>query len=313
MSSILFVVKKYAILEATYIKVDFMAYSSDDSTVAKEIPSNLNLFFWLMFIIPIPFALIFTVYTKMLSFADVFAMNTSWYIILYIIVYFGSAFLLNRYVMNTVSNFSGKDEDIDSCNSIANMFGPLNIVLLLANTFVYSILSMLAAHSRHIETFEFFPFFMIYIGFTFMLSVFVYVFWIETYEGWLNFLPFREKDLQFTLIGRNGLVAAFTAIGLFCIILSPMMMKVNEEVPMKTMITTTLLPVIIFGIIIDVVDFLLITRGVVRRLGFISDFSKTLATGDYTSEDLQVVSRDEFGLLVNYLNNFFSQTKGILA
>ncbi len=53
-------------------------------------------------------------------------------------------------------------------------------------------------------------------------------------------------------------------------------------------------------------------RGTSRRLSKITEFSKFVAEKDYTGENLDVISRDEFGLLVNDLNSFQTGTKELL-
>ncbi len=289
-----------------------MENSTNTTISIPEMPSKFYLLYWLMYLVPIPFTLIFCMYNKMFNFFEMISIHTQWYVVLYAVVFFTGVGLYVKLKIKTLSEFDGKEESIDSINQKANSFGAGNIGLLIVNTILYSLLLNLSAHAHKLESFDSAPFFMIFIGSVFLFSLFLYIPWLETYEDWQKFIPFNQNNLSFTLMGRNGLVAGFSAVGMFAIALSPILMRANEGIPLVQLFTTKLLPVVIAGIIIDVIDFLMITRGIMRRVGFISDFSGSLAKGDYTVDNLPVVSRDEFGLLVNHLNNFYMQTRSIL-
>ena len=53
-------------------------------------------------------------------------------------------------------------------------------------------------------------------------------------------------------------------------------------------------------------------RGMSARLKIISEFTEKVATNDYTGNLLDIVSRDEYGLLMNDLNTFHKNTKTLI-
>ena len=286
--------------------------NSADSVRIPEVPSKVKVYYWLMFLFPTFAAVLYSAYNKLFSIGQFFIMQASIYTIVFDVVFFCAAFFWQRGVLSKISEYNGKQDSCNRTNEIANKFGTINIVILVFNAIVYPIAMNFAAKAHNVTTFELFPFICIFIGAVFLFALFFYIPWIENYEDWLSFLPFGREHFDFSLTKRNGLVAGFATIGLLMLLLSPIAMSANSNTPIRTLFFKIMLPIAIFGTILVVVDFLLITKGIVNRLNRISKFSRSLETGDYTVERLDVISRDEFGLLVNHLNAFFYQTKDVL-
>lgn len=66
------------------------------------------------------------------------------------------------------------------------------------------------------------------------------------------------------------------------------------------------------AMILNILDIFMLMRGFMNRLKKIAEYSHNIVKGDYTAKDLEVISRDEFGLLVNDLNSSNASTRSLL-
>lgn len=108
------------------------------------------------------------------------------------------------------------------------------------------------------------------------------------------------------------LVNGFAVLGILCISIAPMFVEKFDDLPPKVVLFRYMFPVIIMGFFIALADSFRQMKGTSQRIKQMTDFSKGIAAKDYTKDQLQVLSRDEFGLLINYLNKFHSSTRALL-
>ena len=277
-----------------------------------ELPTKVSVLFWLVIIFPLVWSTGYGAYNKTFTLKTFFILHLSPVVLLFDIVYIGSFIFMKRHTLNKIALYDGTMDSIHDANAANNKLPYLFIGTLLSACFVYPIVLGISARSHGIDTYETIAFLCLYTGTVFVFSLLFYIKWIESWEHWLSFLPFSREHMKFTILNRNVLVAGFAIVGILLLEFSPIFMKGNADMSITRLFFTTQLPISIFSIIIVIIDFVMIAKGIVERIEHVSRFSGSLESGDYTVARLQVISRDEFGLLVNHLNAFFMQTKDLL-
>jgi len=214
-----------------------------------------------------------------------------------------------QYTFKKIRSYDGTEKSCDSCNAIAQFFPNLTIIVppILAVCYPFVIRS---ACNRNGITFEFLSMILLTVGATYLLSLFVYIHFLQQYERWQEKLPLKKKYIKLSLVARNVLVAFFTIV---CVGFSPLFVSANREISVETMFLTKMLPQIVVGIVMGILDFYQLTKGITERVKKIDGFSMELSEGRYTASKLSVESRDEFGILVNNLNGFYDTTKHLLV
>lgn len=135
---------------------------------------------------------------------------------------------------------------------------------------------------------------------------------MQNFEKALHNVIFSEENLSLNLLLRTLLVNGFAVLGILCISIAPMFVENFDDLPPKVVLFRYMFPVIIMGFFIALADSFRQMKGTSQRIKQMTDFSKGIAAKDYTKDQLQVLSRDEFGLLINYLNEFHSSTRALL-
>ncbi|MBR0030933.1 MAG: hypothetical protein IJP61_01380 [Treponema sp.] len=246
------------------------------------------------------------------AFARLLSLTFSWPMLIYWAALIFWAVWSSKNVYAKMVSYDGSEKSCDECNKKQGNFGSLVIVVTLSGGILIPVIMGNVAKSRGID-FPFIPFLMVNISSTFLLAVFVYIHWIENFERWISFLPFRKKDFSFGLVTRDSLVAALTSIAAVAGIAGPLMyFGDNNHGTFSDVLLQRLWPQVVLVIVMSVVDFVFLFRGFLKRLSKIAEFGENLAKKNYTASPIPVESRDEFGLLVNNLNESYVITRNLL-
>lgn len=93
-----------------------------------------------------------------------------------------------------------------------------------------------------------------------------------------------------------------------CVIYSPVALQYSAQ----DLFVKYILPSGLVGMIAIILDFYRLMRSNISRVNAISGFTKFLADKDYTIDSLDVLSRDELGVLITDLNSFYEITQKLL-
>ncbi len=148
---------------------------------------------------------------------------------------------------------------------------------------------------------------------TFLFALSPYIIFMQQMEHNLSKLQFKTEYKSLPLIVRNILVIFFACTGLVFISVSPMLVTLNAEIPNHILFETKMLPIGILAELITIFDVFLLIHGITERIKEITDFTALVVQRNYTSELLPVHSRDEFGMLINDLNEFYDTTRELLT
>ncbi|MBQ6565426.1 MAG: methyl-accepting chemotaxis protein [Treponema sp.] len=223
-----------------------------------------------------------------------------------------AVYLPNKLVYPKLMAFDGTEGSVDSCNTLANKYSSINIGVTIGFVLLYPLAMGFAAHSGNYPNFNFATFFMTYVGCGLLGAVFLYIHWLENYEAWLSFLPLHQGNMGLSIVARYVAVLTVLMSGIFFLVAGPAFAMKYHTVPVNRFVTSLMLPLMIGGVVFVLLGMLTMTSGIKKRLDRITYFAGNISQGDYTGKNLEIVSRDEFGVLTGRLNRFFNATRDIL-
>jgi len=133
------------------------------------------------------------------------------------------------------------------------------------------------------------------LSFTFLVSLFFYINYLQDLEKYTWALPYSEVHRSMPYLVRNLLITMFTVLGSVLLIVVSVRGGAGRS-------TAVVVPTIVIGIGFSVMDNFMLAQGVNRRLAAVSDLMRRLAAGDLSGEALPTMSRDEFGALIASCN-----------
>ena len=267
---------------------------------------------WLIYLLPAPVAIVYMMRNDMFTLGQFGKILMNPAVMVYIVLYIAACAAMERVNFKKLEAFDGDPQKVDGLNKLANNFCTLSIVFPVANSFIFPVMINSATTKLGIATFEVVPAIFMFSGLTFLMSLMCYILWDESYEPWLKFLPFRKKNMSMDLMSRYVMVYGFSLLGVMFVLFAPMFLKTNEGIPVRTLFKDKLLAVAIIGFVSGCVDFIVMTKGVVTRLGHISALTDELAKGNFQTQPVAVVSRENIGVLVGNVNDFYEAVKQLL-
>src|SRR5574344_1754609 len=285
---------------------------ADEKTIIPPQSTKINVYLVTVYWSPIIYIIVCTYLTGMYNWTEIFKMLSAPSLLC--LLAFNAVWpMLTVYVaFKKIRSYDGTEESCDKANAVAQFFPNFTIIVPPILSFIYPF-AIKAAAARNNFHFEFFAYLLLCVGSTFRFSLFFYIHFLQNYEHWQKDLPLKKKYIKLDLVFRNVLVAFFTSLGIVCVAFCPLFVEKNRAMKVEVMFVMRMLPQIIVGVVMSILDFYTLTRGITKRVRKIDAFSNELAEGNYTSDKLMVESRDEFGLLVNNLNNFYDKTKHLLV
>lgn len=220
-----------------------------------------------------------------------------------------------RNTFKKLSEYDGSENAIKECNKAIGNLENLNVAIAIGHGVVFAFLLTLSAKKIGIYLPQT-PFIMLSVSSTLLFGITFYVMWIEKTEAWISFVPFKKENMSFGLVMRNTLVAVLTCLSLVLAIIAPLFAFGAEigksGVDVSSLFFSKIFVLMINAMILNILDIFMLMRGFMNRLKKIAEYSHNIAKGDYTAKDLEVISRDEFGLLVNDLNSSNASTRSLL-
>ncbi len=139
------------------------------------------------------------------------------------------------------------------------------------------------------------------------------IFWLRTYEKWIKWLPLKKSEVKFTSVLRHLIVSITSVVGVIMLtMLSNRNMELHRFNQVFDVYKTKMIPVSSLGLIFAVFDVFMETYGESKRLKLTVKGMNTLAANDFRIEKLDVVSRDEYGILNIALNKVVAKTRSLV-
>ena len=127
-----------------------------------------------------------------------------------------------------------------------------------------------------------------------------YIVFLQRFERWAHTIPFTREHQSMKLNIRVNLVSAFVLTSMACILVVTIEHMVNSLSDISGAfrpILLKMLPVMLAGVLGGIIDIYLLMRGISQRLAGCRDYSGQMAEGDISMERIEIVSRDELGVL----------------
>jgi len=234
--------------------------------------------------------------------------------LLYQLVFLAATLFISYKTIRVLKGFDPEDEK--RVAHINNKYRSIcfgSIILVVLNAIIYPVIFASSANKVGVHTVELLPALMMSVGETLMFGMLFYLFWLAEIEKFLHILPFTKKDIVLSFKLKNFLVALFATLALILLSTESLLYSGYDGLPLREIFTGKVLPSAISGLIIIPIDFIILTNLSVSRIRDISKFSQVLSEGDYTQDDLKVLTRDDFGVLALNMNKFHQSTKDLLS
>ncbi|MCQ2572910.1 MAG: methyl-accepting chemotaxis protein [Treponema sp.] len=234
-------------------------------------------------------------------------------VLIYILVYIAAGFVFVRFFTNLIETHNGKVMSAQKTSRKHFIAGYALIALATANSFIFSFLfcgafnSLSFGREIHTGAFAVGTF-----GLWLMIDTFFYLNWMRYTEESMQHIHFNAKNKFMPVMFKYIIVSSTSTVALSCLCLAPLLNPGFAELEMTKLLVSKCLPLAVFGIIFAVSDFITATKQIVDRINDTVNFSKVLAEGNYSQENLKIVSRDELGVLALNFNKFFGSNKKLL-
>lgn len=276
-----------------------------------KIPKRIPVYYALLFAVTILNALLTLEFFKIISFSEIFSTFIKPVPLLIALLMASLLTVFYKISIKKIKAYDGSSESAKKVNKTIKILELVTIAIAVLNgPFLgFLILNFCSANGIDLPKV---PVFLICIASVGLFTCFFYICFMQNFEKALHNVIFSEENLSLNLLLRTLLVNGFAVLGILCISIAPMFVENFDDLPPKVVLFRYMFPVIIMGFFIALADSFRQMKGTSQRIKQMTDFSKGIAAKDYTKDQLQVLSRDEFGLLINYLNEFHSSTRALL-
>lgn len=276
-----------------------------------KIPKRVPVYYTLLFAVTILNALLTLEFFKIISFSEIFSTFIKPVPLLTALVFVSVLTVFYKISIKKIKAYDGSAESAKKVNKSIKILELVTIAIAVLNgPFLgFLILNFCSANGIDLPKV---PVFLICIASVGLFTCFFYICFMQNFEKALHNVIFSEENLSLNLLLRTLLVNGFAVLGILCLSIAPMFVEKFDDLPPKVVLFRYMFPVIIMGFFIALADSFRQMKGTSQRIKQMTDFSKGIAAKDYTKDQLQVLSRDEFGLLINYLNEFHSSTRALL-
>ena len=201
---------------------------------------------------------------------------------------------------------------VTKTNKVAKRFQSVTLGTAILNAFLSAAIVQGAFADKKVFV-DVAPLYTTCCGNVFLIAQVFYSMFVQHLEKSLCVLPFRKEFKSMSFIFRSAFISSFGAVGFILLTITPVLSSALQDVSNRELVWRYVFPEGIVGAIFIVLASILQMRSIGGRVKAIQDFTQQVAEKDYTGEPLPVSTRNEFGLLINDLNTFKSETHSLLA
>ena len=245
------------------------------------------------------------------SFSDVMRIFHSVFGIALFFVTMASAYGLNRYFTKILQAYHTGEDAYKRALKAIKQYESLLIGIPVLLSIIMPIALVHLQAPEYAGTHVLHAIVMFSVGHCFLYALLCYILFIQPFEEWLCVIPLHQDFRGMPLKIRSVLTSFFSLTGTLLVSLAPIVVLAPED-SVHTVLFTKTLPFAAVGLIIALADSYLQTGGAAFRLQKIVDFTAYMAKGDYTQEKMTILSRDEFGFLMQEVNEFQNITANLL-
>lgn len=188
----------------------------------------------------------------------------------------------------------------------------MTIALAVVNAIVFPIGMSFESGLAHIKPYMWFSITLMSVACLFIFGLFFFILFLQSMEESMVDIPLIKGHGSIPIVTRAMMVALFSFITTTLIFIATLIQPVPEGMTFFRYFFTAILPMAIISNIVGFFDNYRMNKGFSDRIKIINDFSSDLSEGNYQREKIKVISRDEFGFLINDLNTFYDKTSNLL-
>ncbi|OJF77214.1 MAG: hypothetical protein BKP49_03515 [Treponema sp. CETP13] len=249
-------------------------------------------------------------YNKVFSFSQVVTFLFSWQYLLHVLVTVLICIVVSTIFIKKITSYDGTKDTFVTASKSAMLYPtasigfPILLMLFLPNTLKSA--AVANGFDISIQTI-----WVMALGALFLLSLLFYILWIKKYEPWLKWLPLEKEYIALNQVARSVIVAFFSSSGIsLCTVGATF--SASRGAPYLGVMWFHAFPTMLVGLFFAMVAFYLQSKSSSERLLETVEITDSFAHRDFSMDDVQVVSRDEFGLLINQLNVFIHSNRDLL-
>ena len=215
------------------------------------------------------------------------------------------------YYESTIYKYDGSQASVQITNRRAKHFEDLSIIGANINGFALFTFMLIACRLHGIE-YQVLVFLLAAQGSVWLFALISYIPFLEHFEKHIHNLPMKSEYITLSVFMRNANITGFSFLGVLFYVLAPMFCTANATMDALPLFLTRVLPVLIIGSAAAIFDSYLFISNMQKRIVAITKFSAYLSKNDYTQKSLVVTSRDDFGVLMTDLNQFYNIMRRLL-
>ena len=287
-----------------------MKSSNNNAGIIGKFPVKMLVFYILLFLTPFLASIGWLVEMKIYG-ADVVRVLTHPLFIIPIAIYILVIIFNYAYHTKKLYAYDGSPETDRKVNKTAKMFENMSLGLGSLNGIIGGTVLKLVTNKLGL-VWQGIPVYFTCCGWTFLFALLFYILFLQTFEKNLYNLPYTKADRALSLKLRSVLVTFFGCLGILFVTLSPCLALSLRDSDPEKLLMTVIFPTGLIAMLFMIFDVYRQMSGPVARVKEISEFTATIANGDYSEEKLLIRSRDEFGILIGELNRFYNITGDLI-
>src|SRR5574344_1840257 len=222
----------------------------------------------------------------------------------------------NEIFIRKIYQYDGTIESIKSTNRTVGVFVLMQMVCTIGCGMC---LPMCIKKACEINGFYYIPHDPLFctLGSICLAATLCFIFWLEHFDAWLKWLPFKKEDILFSNIVRRILVVLFATVGIVFVTLAAnrtMEVRTQEfpDLSIWDVYKTKIIPVSAVGLLYAFLDVMFESFSELRHLNQVVTVIGSVSENDYSVKPLDITLRNEYGLLFNSINSFIATTKNLL-
>lgn len=219
--------------------------------------------------------------------------------------------LLPKKLEDKINSYIKGESSLKETSLYLKRFTTLSIILAVGASFLVPF-GILINNPIHVSGTYFAAVFLVSVASDFLASLCFYILFLQEFESSLSFMPLLSEYRGLSFQKRTLFVTFFSFSAISMLNVAPLIIPLPEGMTIIEMLFARILPCVLIAYGVGMFDMFVLSKGIMKRIDLIKDFSDELTNGNYKIDKIKVTSRDDFGILVNDLNIFYDETKSLL-
>lgn len=152
------------------------------------------------------------------------------------------------------------------------------------------------------------------IGTVFLWSLMFYIFFFNQLELQMADLPLTKENKSIMgFRARFVMTSIFVMVGIVFVCVPPFINAIEKVSDFTNILLTQFLPFFAISLTIGIIDYTTVSTNELKCIRNIEEITNKMSSGDYRNVKIEVLVRNELGLLINNINIFAQSTRNLLA